>query len=679
MAERGRGRAGWGGVGGLIAAFAVTHSAMAQVTQTDAIKTPLPQPVSVAELNLVNQSWAWSSATQIIRDASGALLSVPIAYGDYYKPPTYPQFVTGDAISLGGVFKWRKEAIDPVKDAKTGPGYFSAKCGFSGEQVLMGGTCQLKFGWYNVVDPNSQTAPSAAEIYPFISEPLSALSCTQEDGVTPKTDGFCPLAWDNRGPRDLSKVRWTPKSFSSGDLSKDPRYKGGFVGFALIGAATGSCTQSKFSMFEHNQRNAQGVPWVTSLIYESTVEAGGFYLAFEDLPMPAAGWKTGGPNGSGADGDFNDYVVHLSGLSCAGGNQACSTGQFGQCSLGRTTCTVAGEISQCRPIKQKSAEVCDNKDNDCDGFVDNGTGLCPDAGKPNCFRGTCNASCKDGAFSCPTNSTCDANGRCVDACTAVSCAPGSICRNGACVGEPCAGVVCAYGTRCELGRCIDPCAGVTCGGNRVCDQGLCVDSCGCAGCTAGLTCGASGRCVDSACASKSCPAGQTCLLGACIDPCAGVVCPGGSVCNGGSCIAPGTGTGGGGGALSFGGNSGTNAGGGGNTEAGESGAAGLGPASSGTGNGDGASGNPSAGGPASGGTNAVGGKTSRGGDANTSGSDGTSVAPPSSSSSSCASAARGRTSPSHGLPLLAIALGVAFMRRRTRRFRSAKQAPSLRD
>ena len=40
-----------------------------------------------------------------------------------------------------------------------------------------------------------------------------------------KTDGFCPLAWDTRSPRNLSVEQWTPKAFDSGNIKQDPPYK----------------------------------------------------------------------------------------------------------------------------------------------------------------------------------------------------------------------------------------------------------------------------------------------------------------------------------------------------------------------------------------------------------------------------------------------------------------------
>lgn len=530
--------AGWLGVWVGAGALLLGGSAFAQVTQTGTT-TVLPQPVPMAEETLVTDSWAWNVNTTINRDRTGA--NVSIKYGDYYAPPTYPQFVNGDAINLSGLFKWRGEKIDPIKDAKTGPGYFSAKCGFTGQLLLMGGNCQAQFGWYNVIDPNDKTPPAANQIYPFMKgKPNQLLTCTNGEEMPPtiKQDGFCPLAWDNRHPYNLSVERWKIVTFPSGDISKDPNYKGGYVGFALIGGDP-KCPQSKFSMYEHNQRNSAGQPWVTTLIYHSTVDPGGFYMAFEDLPMSAADWKKKDANSTdgGADGDFNDFVFYVTGLTCAGGNMPCDTKLQGACSAGRTDCAGEGETPACRPIVQKGPEICDNVDNDCDGVIDNGDGLCS-GDKPICFQGQCVGTCSNGEFPCPIGLTCDDSGHCADpVCASVSCTPGTACRKGKCV-DPCDGVTCPYPQACQLGQCVDPCGSVTCPADRVCEKGLCLSKCDCRGCETGLTCAKDGRCVDAACATVNCMSPTVCKAGVCIDPCADVVCPGGGTCTDGKCSLP---------------------------------------------------------------------------------------------------------------------------------------------
>ncbi|WP_158617609.1 MopE-related protein [Corallococcus sp. CA049B] len=53
-----------------------------------------------------------------------------------------------------------------------------------------------------------------------------------------------------------------------------------------------------------------------------------------------------------------------------GGLQACDTGQLGVCGEGITYCTHG--VIECVPTQGASSEVCDGKDNDCDGQVDNG-------------------------------------------------------------------------------------------------------------------------------------------------------------------------------------------------------------------------------------------------------------------------------------------------------------------
>lgn len=527
--------------------------ASAQVFQTDDAMTPLPQPVGEAELNLITQSWGRNTMTQSWKDPlTGMDLTAPITYGEYYSPPEFPQFEDGDAITLQGLFKWRREQLDPVKDAKTAPGYFSPSCGFSGQLLLMGGNCQVSFGWYNVEDPESMTPPTADEIYEFIPNDPTYLNCLTENGA-PKNDGFCPLAWDSRSPRNLSIQQWTPKAFDSGNIKMDPRYKGKYVGFAVIGNPKLSCKENKYSMYNHNTKNSKGVPWVASLIYQSTADPEGFYMAFEDLPMSPEDWrKSGGMYEN--DGDFNDFVFYVSGISCLGGGQPCDSGLQGACSVGRTDCAVEGMTGMCRPIINPGAELCDNVDNDCNGLVDDGEGLCP-AGQV-CDKGSCVEACGTGEFRCDVGLTCKA-GFCIeDACADKTCEAGQVCRDGECK-NPCDGVICPSGQECQLGRCVDPCAAVECPAGKVCERGLCVSDCSCRGCDEGLECAADGRCTDPRCVGVNCEAGQKCVEGACVDACAGVVCPNGGECVNGSCQM-GNGTGG---SSSTGGDGGINLGG----------------------------------------------------------------------------------------------------------------------
>ncbi|HEY6724245.1 MAG TPA: MYXO-CTERM sorting domain-containing protein [Polyangiaceae bacterium] len=528
----------WSPLATMVALGLMSHGAVAQVFQTDAAQTPLPQPVGESELNLVTNSWGWNVDTPVNWDADGNEISNEmLTFGDFY-----PTFENGDAITLEGLFKWRGETLDPVADARTEPGHFSPQCGFTGQLLLLGGNCQVAFGWYNIDDPNSTTPPAPGEIHEFIpSDLFQDLDC-RDQNCDPKTDGFCPLAWDNVAPRRLNCEGWQPLVFDAGAIQEDPDYRGGQVGFAVIGNPnSGKCTESKFSLRGQNQKNASGEAWVTTLVYQSTVDPEGFYLAFEDLPMSEADWKQTGVQGDTAtnDGDFNDFVFYVTGLGCEGGGDSCDTGLLGACSLGRTDCAAEGQTGMCRPIIQPGAEICDNVDNDCNGTVDDGEGLCSEGLV--CDKGSCVEPCGGGEFACEVGFACNSQGICIDAaCAEVVCEAGEACRQGVCVGA-CEGVTCPVGQECQLGRCVDPCAGIECPAGRVCDRGLCLSNCSCRGCDAGLTCAADGRCIDSACDDVVCDGGLVCQLGQCVDACEGVVCPGGGVCMNGSCSDPVTG------------------------------------------------------------------------------------------------------------------------------------------
>ncbi len=88
-----------------------------------------------------------------------------------------------------------------------------------------------------------------------------------------------------------------------------------------------------------------------------------------------------------------------------GGGIACASGLPGVCAAGTTAC-IAGAIS-CNPNVSPGTqpEVCDGKDNNCDGVVDNGNpggGLACTSGLPGvCSAGT--TACTAGAIACNAN------------------------------------------------------------------------------------------------------------------------------------------------------------------------------------------------------------------------------------------------------------------------------------
>jgi MYXO-CTERM domain-containing protein len=374
--------------------------------------------------------------------------------------------------------------------------------------------------------------------------------------------------------------------------------------------------------------------WKMALSYQSTVIANGYYMAWED-------WEGANATSWPDDGDFNDKVFKFTGVTCNGGGVPCNTGMQGVCSLGVTQCEGGGTIV-CKPTVTASPEKCDNLDNDCNGQVDDGTGLCP--GTEVCMQGTCTGACGTQEFACQPGWQCQ-DGLCVDPkCVGVTCEVGQICRAGTCVGG-CDGVTCPLGQECQLGVCIDPCATVTCNG-AVCDHGACVTVCSCQPCGAGQVCTSGGSCVDTGCDVLTCGTGQVCQAGVCIDACTGAVCPGGADCHNGVCDMPSTGqnTSGTGGVSGAAGTTGSGSGG----AAGHSGTAGT------TGSAHGGAGGGTT-------TSGTGGQTTTGGGPHEAGGE---------VSCSCETGGAGRG----GLGLLAALFALASFRRRHRRLQGAPRA-----
>jgi MYXO-CTERM domain-containing protein len=520
----------------------------------------------------------WSSAAHaMVTQPTGEVMPQPSTAAEINVVTS--RGFAADADTLAGLFKYHTIngvaggdiSIDPIVDAQTTPETFSPQCGLSGTIVLHGGSCKNGLGWYNAQVPPTSTP---ANIYPLVpanlqAAPPAGISCADND--------FCPLA--TRTTTQIGQHTWAnPLPDFAGNIRTDPNWKGGPVGFALIGVPGTLCTQTKYTQAELNDQSPSGKPWVTTLIYQSVADTNAYYIAFEDLPTCPSSWK-GCNSGMANDGDFNDFVFYVSGLSCSGGGQPCIVDDptvHGVCANGVTQCVAGGTSTTCKAVITPQPEVCDGVDNDCNGMVDDGADLCASAGQGwVCDHGRCVGPCNSSEFPCQPGYEC-VNTLCVEkSCVGNTCNSDQVCIHGVCTGG-CDGVTCPYGSdgerqRCQVGQCVDACAGVTCDSSTVCEGGACQPPCGaCRDCAANHTCVTSGTnkgiCVKTGCENVNCSGGQVCVGGSCTDPCTGATCPGGQACMNGSCVptaipdggaGPGTGTGNGG-----------NSGGGGTTGAG---------------------------------------------------------------------------------------------------------------
>lgn len=402
------------------------------------------------------------------------------------------------------------EAIDAIAAAGKEPGKFSPLCNFTAELVHQVSKGMAGIAWYNVDEANPEKPPADSELHHII---------LPESGGT---------------------------MIDSASIRSDPAFKGPYIGFALtsydnIAALTG-LHAIYYSEYRRNlfcSNCATPDHWVAALAYRSSNAKDTYYLAFEDWPM------YGNPNVWPNDGDFNDKVFKLVGISCAGGGLECEVpGGVGLCGKGISECANDGGLPTCTPVYTPRDEVCDDIDNDCDGTVDEGE-LCPT--EKICVHGSCVFNCGGGEFICPSGWACGVDNYCIErACVDVKCDEGLACRNGVCT-SPCSGIVCPLNQTCVDGACKDLCTGKVCPSDAVCDPTLggCVGLCGCTPCKDGKVCDSNtGYCVPPGCENVTCDAGFFCVLDPadnqtkCVDSCFGTVCPGGAACVDGNCQEP---------------------------------------------------------------------------------------------------------------------------------------------
>lgn len=411
--------------------------------------------------------------------------------------------------------------LDPAAEASTEPETFRPDCPLT-FTLLSRGTALFKdaFGWYNVTGQK----PTLSDLHPM-------LDCS----TTPGDDVVL-------------------------DLSSEPAYAGGEIGFFLVTpestGAQGSCQggdccatvaramqgngQVYFSERQYNPDFQGSSSLIHLIVLQSQVWPSKFYFAWEDIY-------------GGSNNDFTDFVAGVSGIQCSGGGLPCGASGQGACAQGITRCH--GADLSCDALFDPQGEQCNGIDDDCNGEVDDNA-TCP----PNevCQYGKCSPSCSSGEFPCGTGKECEeSSGLCVDSgCVDKDCAKGEVCSQGECRAA-CAGVACPAGQDCIADRCVDLCDGVSCGVGQQCRRGQCFEGCNqCGGisCELPLRCDAdTGACTDPSC-EPACGEGTRCDQGSCVDACAGVSCPPGQSCSGGYCYGPGEG--GSGGAAPFGGSGG---------------------------------------------------------------------------------------------------------------------------
>ncbi|MES1204528.1 MAG: MopE-related protein [Pseudomonadota bacterium] len=238
----------------------------------------------------------------------------------------------------------------------------------------------------------------------------------------------------------------------------------------------------------------------------------------------------------------------------------------GQCRAGRIVCRGTSGL-QCEGCVLPQPEICNGKDDDCDGMPDQ-MAMCPSGF--GCREGSCGLLCRPGEFRCPQGYDCvdpycvpnrcrnvqctidqkcdNDTGSCVDLCfkitclagqtclrgncydcsnnPALACAPGQLCVNRQCVTDKCAGVQCADGAYCAAGKCISLNCDSACATNQACVAGQCrEDKCRTVLCDNVEYCEQeTGTCKPNMCLVKTCPFCAP-ATGECTpDPCANIKC-----------------------------------------------------------------------------------------------------------------------------------------------------------
>lgn len=155
----------------------------------------------------------------------------------------------------------------------------------------------------------------------------------------------------------------------------------------------------------------------------------------------------------------------------------------------------------------------------------------------NALDDDCNGQTDDGDL-CPPSQICH-KGKCVPKCgtTEFQCVGGLKCKDGLCIDAACETVDCKAGEVCVGGKCQGACDGVTCPFGQKCVEGVCSDPCASVKCDSDFVC--VGGVCQVKCSCEPCASGKECVTatGKCEDTgCGSQSCAAGTHCVAGACV-----------------------------------------------------------------------------------------------------------------------------------------------
>ena len=223
----------------------------------------------------------------------------------------------------------------------------------------------------------------------------------------------------------------------------------------------------------------------------------------------------------GKDNNCDGIIDNISDL-----NQGCNIfNRRGICQEGKWACLAYRKV--CQQIIFAISESCNGKDDDCDGVTDEGR-LC--FGNQECKNGRCVSKCGNGQVDSGENcSNCSADVKCSSGQSCVNgrcqCVPN--CTNKSCGSNGCGGICgyCNWLQYCQNGQCRPKC------GNGKVDSGE-----NCSNCRLDVKCLPSQYCQNGQCRSK-CGNGQVDVGETCSNCSQDVRCLSSQYCNNGLCVS----------------------------------------------------------------------------------------------------------------------------------------------